>query len=358
MEHEKNTTKKSRGGKHFTYEDRVRLETFVRLLYPRGKKVCFSRIAKLMGKHRTTISREFKKGLVTNRDSQLREFVTYSAEKGRQVAERASLNKGPAQRFTNRIATRLKELIVSRRMSPYAAVETLKKSGEFEWVPCERHVYYAIDSGILGIHRKSLPYGGKDRTRRKYPRRMAYTNSRGRSISERPSGAEDRSEYGHWEMDTVLSGKGKSTACLLVLTERKGRDEIIRKIRDRTQESVARALNAIERSSRNIFATMKSLTCDNGCEFIDPDAIEKSALHKGTRCTVYYAHPYSAFERGSNENANRIIRRFIPKGADISKYTNKQIQQIEDWINNLPRKILGGLSAAETIQLYFERETA
>ena len=353
MRHDENTTKKSRGGKHFTYQDRVRLETLVRALFPRGRKVCFTRIAELMGKHRTTVSREYRKGLVVNRDSQLREFRTYSAEKGRQAAERAGLNKGPAQRLTNMVARSLRELIVTRGMSPYAAVQTLRRSGEPGWIPCERLVYYAIDSGLLDIRRRSLPYGGGGRNRRKYPRRMAYTNSRGRSISERPAGADDRSEYGHWEMDTVLGGKGKSPACLLVLTERKSRKEIIRKIRDRTQESVARALNSIERSSLNIFATRKSLTCDNGCEFIDPGAIEKSALRGGARCGAY-----CALERGLNENANRIIRRFIPKGADISKYTRKQIQGREDWINPLLRKILGGLSASETIQLYLKRETA
>ena len=56
---------------------------------------------------------------------------------------------------------------------------------------------------------------------------------------------------------------------------------------------------------------------------------------------VYYAHPYSAYERGTNENMNRMIRRFIPKGTDIGTYTRKEIQRIENWLNNYPRKILG-----------------
>ena len=143
-----------------------------------------------------------------------------------------------------------------------------------------------------------------------------------------------------------------------MLTERKSGKEIFRKIRDRTQESVARALNAIERSSLNIFAAMKSLTCDNGCEFIDPGAIEKSALRGGRRCEVYYAHPYCAFERGADGNANRIIRRFIPKGSNISKDKRKEFRKIEDRINNLPRKILAGLSASEALRIYFGKETA
>ena len=78
------------------------------------------------------------------------------------------------------------------------------------------------------------------------------------------------------------------------------------------------------------------------------DHIERSSLAKGTaRARLYFAHPFSAFERGSNENANRIIRRFIPKGADIGTYTLKRIQDIEDWMNRLPRESLAGRTAAE-----------
>ena len=76
------------------------------------------------------------------------------------------------------------------------------------------------------------------------------------------------------------------------------------------------------------------------------EALERS-ISSGSRTHIYYAHPYSSWERGSNENANRIIRRFIPKGCDISKYTRKQIQAIEDWINNYPRKILDFSTAEE-----------
>ncbi len=90
----------------------------------------------------------------------------------------------------------------------------------------------------------------------------------------------------------------------------------------------------------------KSITADNGGEFLDYEAMERS-VSGGSRTYVYYAHPYSSWERGSNENANRIIRRFIPKGCDISKFTRKQIQAIEDWINNYPRKILDFETAEE-----------
>ncbi|HPS08279.1 MAG TPA: IS30 family transposase, partial [Kiritimatiellia bacterium] len=203
----------------------------------------------------------------------------------------------------------------------------------------------------LGITRESLPYKRRGRKKSVRGRRMAYTNRTGKSITDRPPEAEARDEYGHWEMDTVVGGVGASPFCLLVLTERMTRSQIIVRLPDRTQKSVVRALDRLERSTPGLFVHMRSLTCDNGCEFLDSDAIERPAAgHGPARTRLYFAHPFSAFERGSNENANRIIRRFIPKGADIGTYTLKRIKEIEDWMNNLPRESLGGRTAAEVQQ--------
>lgn len=99
-----------------------------------------------------------------------------------------------------------------------------------------------------------------------------------------------------------------------------------------------RALNLIERQMgpEAFRAVFKSITADNGSEFLDQGALERS-VSGGSRTYIYYAHPYSSWERGSNENANRMIRRFIPKGCDISGFTRKQIQLVEDWINKTTR---------------------
>ena len=94
----------------------------------------------------------------------------------------------------------------------------------------------------------------------------------------------------------------------------------------------------------------KTITCDNGVEFLDSDGIEKSRYGSGTRTTVYYCHPYSSWERGTNENINRMIRRFFPKGTNFDIVTTKQVQMVQDWINNYPRKILGGISSRQFIE--------
>ena len=147
-------------------------------------------------------------------------------------------------------------------------------------------------------------------------------------------------------MDTVVGKKGTS-AVLLVLTERKTREEIIRKMKSKSQYCVVKEIDKIERKlgSKKFRETFKTITCDNGCENLDYEGIERSVLTKQSRTKVYYAHPYSAWERGSNENANKLIRRFIPKGVDIGEFSHERIKMIEHWINNYPRRIFGGMSS-------------
>ena len=357
LEREKNG-KRSNKGKHFTWEERVRLETLDRVLYPGKKKANFSELARALGRHRSSVSREYHRGTVMNKNSELEQFWVYSAHKGQDESDQAALNKGPRGKLTNHIAKAIRTKIVDNNLSPYAALICLGKTGEYEWLPCERTVYNAVNAGLIGVSRQQLPYKPPDKRSKKRGKRMAYSNTKGRSIEERPLEADQRSEYGHWEMDTVVGGKGCKPACLLVLTERMTRQQLIRKIPSRTQKAVVRSLNRIERESGSIFTTLKTITSDNGCEFLDIEAIERS-VHKGKqRCELFFAHPFTSSERGSNENANRIIRRFIPKGSDISRFTKHQIQDIEDWINALPRKLLDDLSAQERVHLYFKDKAA
>lgn len=136
---------------------------------------------------------------------------------------------------------------------------------------------------------------------------------------------------------------------MLVLTERSTRQEIIRKMLDKTQASVKKELDKLERKYGKKFSEyFKTLTVDNGPEFLNSIDLEASIFYsQKKRFKLYYAHPYSSWERGSNENANKLIRRFIPKGTDIGKLKHKDIQRIEHWINNYPRRIFGYRSANE-----------
>ncbi len=179
--------------------------------------------------------------------------------------------------------------------------------------------------------------GKEKRTKRKIHKihTVALNNKKGKSICERPVEANERTQQGHWEIDLVVGKKGTKTV-ILTLVERKTRKSLYVLVKNKTQKEVIAAIKrARRRVSGNFDNVFKSITADNGSEFLDSEAIKDAA-----KCDeVYYAHPYSSWERGSNENGNRILRRFIPKGTDIGKLTVMELQRIEDWVNNYPRKI-------------------
>ena len=169
----------------------------------------------------------------------------------------------------------------------------------------------------------------------------------GKSIDKRPEEVDQRTTFGHWEGDTVYSKKDGSKA-LLVLTERLTRWEIIARIKDRTANSVIKALDQIERRfGADLFAkAFQTITFDNGGEFSDVERLERSAVRKGRRrTTAYFCHPYSSYERGSNECQNKMIRRKFPKGTDFGAVSAAAVKRAEDWINNYPREILGWKTA-------------
>jgi IS30 family transposase len=183
--------------------------------------------------------------------------------------------------------------------------------------------------------------------------RVNKINKNNRSIELRPKFIDERKEFGHWEMDTVFVKRNGKHSCLLVLTERMTRYEIIKKINGKTQFDVLCALNDMERKYQNFNDVFKTITIDNGTEFSCQSLLERSCINPDmNRFVAYFCHPYSSFERGSNENQNRIIRRFIPKGSDIDKYSDKDIKHIENWVNTYPRRILNFASPAELFNKY------
>lgn len=229
----------------------------------------------------------------------------------------------------------------------YAAIQGISnKELQFNTTICYKTVYNYLDNNLfLHISNKDLPVK-KNAKKRNYQKiRQAYNNVKGTSISERPKEVDARDEIGHWEMDTVVGKQGTKTV-LLVLSERVTRKELIFKIPSKSQVAVVKALDKLERKHGKAFSEIfKAITCDNGCENLNFEGIENSVRDKEKRTKVYYAHPYCAWERGTNENINKTIRRFIPKGVDISMFSDKEIKQIQHWINNYPRRVLDGLSA-------------
>ena len=158
----------------------------------------------------------------------------------------------------------------------------------------------------------------------------------GRSIEERPKEVENRQEFGHWEADLVVGQKSGNDQVLLTLVERKSREYWMFPIKNRHADSVMEAFHVLQKTySEHFNQVFKTITIDNSSGFS-----RLSELEELSETLVFYTHPYTSCEKGTNERHNGIIRRFIPKGKRISDFDVDYIADIEIWCNSLPRKIL------------------
>ena len=343
-----NCTTKQGKYKHLTEKDRYKLEGYLE------SALSIKGIALKLNSHISTIYREVKRGRIVRLKSDLTEHTVYRAnyaqdDYSRKVSNRErSLKIDKDKALEKHICKRM----LKDKCSPDAVIGEIKQRGlRFKGIICTKTLYSYIDKGILvGISNANL-WEKRKRKKKKHRQiqRICLRNKGSRSIEERSQEINKRLEYGHWEGDCIKGSKKKKDG-LFALTERKTREEIIFKIKALTQESILEAMDKLENKYQEGFKDkFKSITYDNGGEFLDWEGIERSCLYQEKRTLVYFAHPYSSWERGTNENQNRMIRRFIPKGTDISKISNKEIKKIEKWMNNYPRKILGYRTANDLV---------
>lgn len=331
--------------KHLTCIERMQIERW----YNKDKK-SKKEIADLLNKSERTIRREINRGLVEILNTDWTTRKVYSMCISEDQYRYNMRGKGPNLKIGNDYA--LKEYIEcnikKNRRSPEAIIADIKNKGLlFKAQICAKTIRNAIALGdVLEIKKSDMIYKKKHVSKNK-EKRIFEKIPIEKSIEFRPQEANNREEYGHWEGDLVV-GLRKRGAALFTLTERKTREEIIIKIPNKKSESVSVALNKLERKHGRVFYNkFKTITFDNGGEFRDYKALEKSCKRKTKRVEVYYAHPYCSGERGSNENNNRLIRRFIPKGTDITKISEDLIHCIEHWINNYPRAMFNYKSSLE-----------
>lgn len=358
MEQPHCTTKKKYT--HLKEPERYKIE----VLLADGKKA--GEIARLLRRHRATIYREIERGAVVRLQHDLSEKTEYRAHVARAEYEKRGRNKErPLKIGRDKVLEEyIRIKLVDERFSPDAIIGGIKVSGrKFTGMICTKTLYNYIDKGIFsGISNADL-WQKRNKKRRKYRPvgRISRMNRMCRSIEKRPSAVEKRLDYGHWEGDTLKGPKGSKTS-LITLTERKSREEIIIKVEQASQEAIKAAVDNLElKYGCGFKSKFKSITFDNGAEFLDWQSLEISILDKRRRTTIYFAHSFSSWERGSNENHNRMIRRFIPKGTDIADLKESEIKDIEGWMNAYPRKILAYKTpkqvAAESLQSNsFDRE--
>lgn len=310
-------------------------------------------IAAALNIHLSTVYRELKRGKCERRDYLWRPMCGYSADIAQQNRDFLATSKGAPLKIgcNYRLSEFIEKKILEDKYSPAAVSQVLRKRN----LPylSEGTIYRYVKQGVfLNLRPEHLPEHGV----RKHPyRHVVHKNKAvcGTSIEKRPLSVFERSDFGHWEFDSVvgrLRGRGES---VLVLTERLTRFEIILKASNKDSASTVALLDSLRRiSSPGMF---KSITCDNGSEFANSSRMEFSA--GGRRWThVYYCHPYTSCERGSNENANRMVRRWFPKGRSLRRVTSSQCRSVSVWMNTYPRQVLGWKTASEAFVECCNRE--
>ena len=332
-----------RSFKHLTMTARLQIESLLKA------KVSIKEIANQIGVHISTIYNELKRGRYMHLNGATWEYEErYSPDIAHEKYREHLKNKGADIKLGKDydFAEYIERRIIEGKLSPGAVLGEIKcKRLQFNTSICLNTLYKYIERGYFS--RLSIQHLTMKQQRRKHRRRVTISRApRGTSIERRPIEILERKSFGHWEMDCVC---GPTLNTLLVLTERLTRKEIIMPMKNQKSESVISSLNKIERKYGALFKRVfKSITVDNGTEFSDFTALQRSIYGRGAqRTSVYYCHPYCSSERGTNERINREIRRLIPKGSDLSKYSELDIQRVEDWVNNYPRQIFGYVTSEE-----------
>ena len=327
-----NYNKEIKKYKHLTYVEKTMIERWHNREQKSNKE-----IAKLLNKSERTIRREIKRGIAIIKDSLWRDVEVYSADISNDEYKSNMRAKGQDLKIGSDIdiIKLIEKMIKEDKKSPEVVAYELTEQGLLN-ITARTIRNYIYDGSVFDLTNKDMIYNKEYKSKNKEKRIAKHTPPE-KSIENRPEKANNRSEYGHWEGDLII-GKRKKGWVLLTFTERKTREEIIIKIKGKKKEYVVKAINGLERKyGKRFYNKFKTITFDNGIEFMDYEGMEKSCIRKGRRTQIYYAHPYCSGERGSNENNNRMIRRWIPKGIVIDDITSSLIKEIEDWLNNYPR---------------------
>ena len=282
-----------------------------------------SQIARSLGRHRSTVCREVRRNS-TRADGHYRAFTAQERTQGRRPRSRRN------RRFSAADFATIDELL-RRQWSPEQVSGHLARSGLLSISDETIYRHVGRDKKMGGLLHTHLR-GARERRRKRY----GSYDSRGRlagkrPISERPPGVETRQQAGHWEIDTVMGGGSKD--CVVSLVERQSGLLLIGELADRTTASLNRRVIRLIRRDEGAFETV---TADNGTESHDYKGIEAR-----TQALFYFARPYRSWERGSNENANGLIRQYLPKGVSLAGLSQHQCNAIARRLNLRPRKRLG-----------------
>ena len=335
----RNYTIRHEAGLHLTDRQREMLGTAWNRYVSRCARISLRHFARVHNIPFATWQREFRRGAVSPviRQGNHWTYPEYDIDKARASINEGRSNMGAPMKLTVGMAILFRHAVLELRRSPYDARMMIAEAMPDRDVPCLKTFYNHIEAGDMGVFHGQTPYHPGRRKRPKNPAHEAKTVPGRRQLKDRPKEAAEAKEPGHWEMDTVISGKGASGG-LLVMLDRCSRRYVIEHLSHINQDEVVAAIRRMKR--RKALKTVRSVTTDNGCEFLD-----QKRLDSVFKAETYYTRAYASYEKGAIENCNRLVRRWYPKGTDFNQLTRRQIRQLEDCINSIHRESLNGETA-------------
>ena len=328
-----------------TYEERCKIEFMIK------KKYTMQEMSEELGRNKSIISREINRhcDIKWNYDTGIRKKV-YSAVVAQGKYEYSKKKAGRKSKLSRGLKQFIEDKILIEKWSPEEVAGYIKVNDiKFEIQPSFQLIYYWIEKKKLNISSLELVHKAKLEKKNKRNEKLEKkAKHEEKSILNRPKEIDENNEFGHWEIDCVERAK-TSKKTYMTLLERLTKKYIVIEMLEHTNECVKEAIDSLEEEYGEKFKQIfKSMTTDNGHEFLDYDKIELSKINKNKKRTeIYYTDPYSSWQKGMNENCNGILRRFIPKGTDLNRITKEKLEEILKKINGKPRKILGFISAEQ-----------
>ena len=302
---------------HFTIEERTCLQKY----YMKG--LSFRKIAKLLGRSPSSISREIARNYTSRYEYNT--YYPHTAHK-KYLFRRRFCHRGM---FGNE---QVVEYITEKLQATWSPEQIVNTPCELK-MPCHKTIYRRLYEGYVAKgNLKVLRKKGK--TRKRLGNGGRFTT--GKSIRKRDKSVYKRKEFGHWEADTVVSGRGKTRFYIAI------------KIPDRKGSTLAKAV--IGALSQLPKGAVKTITCDRGAEFANWREIERAL-----NCQMYFADPYCAWQKGTNENLNGLLREFYPKGHNLSRVSPKTLVKNLALMNARPKKILNFQKPIDLFELFLKK---
>jgi len=322
-----------------TLSERVIIETLLK------EKRSKSYIAKKLGRSRSAIGNEVNKWKGSS--------FFYTAELANEYARQLNITKRNKDKITLNNALKIQVFRgLLNRLSPELISGRLKimypndHNMHISYESIYRYIY-AQPQGK--VNKKLIKLLLRKKTRRRTNKKRAGPRGKIKdavSIENRPAAVQSRKEVGHWEGDLIIGARHKS--CIGSIVERKSRYTLLIKLKDKKSKTVCGEF--AKKLNKQPVLFKKSMTYDNGTEMA-----EHKFITKKTGMNVYFAHPYSSFERGTNENTNGLVRRTYPKKTDFNKVSTQDMDRLQEHLNNRPRKVLGYHTPKEIYHFEFTK---